>query len=97
LAGAMMVYLVINFPFLSIVTLLRIAYNGYVRKEGITMKVTMYNFFRIGGEFHYVKDGRLTVLSAEMMVCMIHQYQMSGYIIEKNNLYITVTKVEKKG
>jgi hypothetical protein len=51
----------------------------------------------MGGEFHYVKDGRLTILSAEMMVCMIRQYRMSGYIVEKNNLYITVTKVEKKG
>ena len=86
------------FPTLAIVTWLRIAYNGYVRKRGITMKVTAtYNFFRKGNGFEMVQDDKLYSFTAEMVTCLIAQYRLMGYIIDKTDLWISVTKIEKKG
>lgn len=88
-----MSYLVKNFPIFAIVTLPRIAYNGYVRREDETMNVTVYSFFEVGNHYEYVKDNEITVLSAEMMDCMVTQYKVCGYMVDHLDGIICVSIV----
>jgi hypothetical protein len=90
---ARMSYLVKNFPIFAIVTLPRIAYNGYVRREDETMNVTVRSFFEVGDHYEYVKDNEITVLSVEMMGCMVTQYEICGYMVDHFDGIICVSIV----
>lgn len=44
-------------------------------------EVTTYNFFKVDNCYQYVKDGKLFTFSEEMMVCMVTQYKIAGYMV----------------
>lgn len=54
--------------------------------------MTNYNFFKMGNDYEYVKDGELYRFSAEMMGCMIRQYRLKGYHVEMTELWVMVVK-----
>lgn len=62
----------------------------------MTYEVTSYNFFRTSdGGADWVKDGKLSHLSAGMLECMINQYRIMNFlVISDNERFISVSKVE---
>lgn len=60
--------------------------------------ITVYNFFKTNydGGADYIKDGKITHLSAEMFACMIHQYKVMGFsVFYDNPSFTSVSKVEE--
>ena len=46
------------------------------------MNVTVYSFFKVGDHYEYAKGNEITVLSVEMMDCMVTQYRRCGYTVD---------------
>lgn len=57
------------------------------------MKVTVYNFFRLGNRVEYINNGVTCEISADVFACMLTQYRMMNYEVTENDLYVTVVKV----
>jgi hypothetical protein len=60
------------------------------------MKVTVYNFFKMGNTYQFVKNDILYTLTAETFVCMARQYEMMGYRKIETESFVSYAKVENE-
>lgn len=61
----------------------------------LTMKV--FNFFKMGDHYEYIKDQKVVRLSADQMACMTRQYKIMGYMkVEDNDLCVSFAKDENE-
>lgn len=59
------------------------------------MKV--YNFFKVGGHYEYIKDQKITYLTTKQFDCMANQYKLMGYMkVNDNNMVVSFAKDEKE-
>ena len=60
-------------------------------------EITTYNFFKVGNDFEFVKDGKRFSFTAEMMTYMLNQYKMMGFrVVFDNDCVISVARVENE-
>lgn len=61
-------------------------------------EITVYNFFRtMDGGADYVKDGKLSHVSGEMLNCLLNQYKLMGFrVIFDNECFVSVSRVENE-
>lgn len=63
------------------------------------MKVTVYNFFKVGNHYEYLtKDKEIVTITMEMMDCLLNQYKMQGWFVfqEENTVSVSYAHQDMK-